>query len=102
MSTASADPPEVLVLTTISVSPQTASIIVGASERFQATAQDQHGNTISGVTFVFTSSGNAATVDSTGMAKGYRLGPRQSPQAPKESMRRFRSPFWLILRLRRS
>jgi peptidoglycan/xylan/chitin deacetylase (PgdA/CDA1 family)/uncharacterized protein YjdB len=62
------------VITTISVSPNTASVLVGATERFQAIARDQHGNVMPGVNFDFSSSGSAATVDRTGVAKGMAAG----------------------------
>ena len=62
------------VVTTISVSPKTASVAVGATEQFQATAQDQHGNVMPAITFNFSSSGSAATVDGTGLAKGMSPG----------------------------
>jgi peptidoglycan/xylan/chitin deacetylase (PgdA/CDA1 family)/uncharacterized protein YjdB len=68
------DPSTGSVLTTISVSPKTASVVVGATEQFQAIAKDQHGNAMLGVTFAFSSSGSAATVDSTGLAKGMSAG----------------------------
>jgi len=47
---------------------------VGATERFQAIARDQHGNVMPGVNFDFSSSGSAATVDRTGLAKGLSAG----------------------------
>ena len=43
---------------------------MGATERFQAIARDQHGNVMPGVNFDFSSSGSAATVDRTGLARG--------------------------------
>jgi peptidoglycan/xylan/chitin deacetylase (PgdA/CDA1 family) len=70
----SANPPTASVVTTISVSPKTASIAVGATRQFQAIAQDAEGNTLPGVAFTFSSSGNVATVDSTGLAKGISPG----------------------------
>ena len=69
-----ANPSTASVLTTISVSPKTASVALGATEQFQAIGNDQHGNTMSGVTFAFSSSGGAATVDSNGLAKGMSPG----------------------------
>ena len=58
----------------ITVLPKTASVVVGATLQYQAIAQDQHGNTIPGVEFAFTSSGTAAIVDSNGLAKGLSVG----------------------------
>ena len=62
------------VLTAISVSPNAASVVVGGTEQFHAIAKDQHGTVMSGVSFSFSSSGSAATVDSAGLAKGMSVG----------------------------
>jgi len=56
------------VLTTLSLSPNTASVTVGDTQQFQATAQDQDGNVMPDAIFTFSSSGNAATVDNSGLA----------------------------------
>jgi Bacterial Ig-like domain (group 2) len=63
-----------LVLTTISVSPTVASVVVGGTRQFQVIAKDQHGAVMSGATFAFSSSGGAATVDNSGLAKGMLVG----------------------------
>lgn len=68
------NPPAASVVTTISISPKTASVAVGATEQFQAIATDQQGNAMSGVNFIFSSSSSAATVDNTGLAKGMSAG----------------------------
>jgi peptidoglycan/xylan/chitin deacetylase (PgdA/CDA1 family) len=70
----SGNPSTAAVITTISVSPNAASVLVGAAEQFQAIARDQHGNVMPGVNFDFSSSGSAATVDRTGLAKGMSAG----------------------------
>lgn len=72
--TVGADPSATPVLSTISVSPTAASVVEGGTEQFQAIAIDQHGNSMPGVTFTFSSSGGAATVDGTGLAKGASAG----------------------------
>ena len=70
----SGNPSTSSVVTTISVSPKTASIAVGGTKQFQAIAQDAEGNAVPGVVFSFSSSGGAVTVDSTGLAKGMSPG----------------------------
>jgi hypothetical protein len=70
----SSDSPAGSDVTTISVSPTTASVMVGATVQYQAVAKDQHGNTLEGVNFAFVSSGAAATVDRVGLAKGMSVG----------------------------
>jgi peptidoglycan/xylan/chitin deacetylase (PgdA/CDA1 family) len=61
-------------LSTISVSPTAAKIMVGNAEQLQAVAKDQNGNTMAGVNFTFSSSSSAATVSSTGLVKGVAAG----------------------------
>ncbi len=56
-----------LVLTTIEVSPATASVAVNATKQFNATALDQNGAEMSGVSFAWTSSNETVgTVNQTG------------------------------------
>jgi len=63
---------------TIMVSPSSPSIDVGGTQQFSATAKDNNGNTISGVTFTWASSAtNVATIDSTGLATGVSTGTTQ-------------------------
>ena len=54
------------VLTTITVSPASASVQVGATKQFSATAKDQFGQTMSGQTFTWSASGGG-TIGSTGL-----------------------------------
>ncbi len=62
-------------IASIGVSPASASIGIGQTQPFTATAKDAHGNTMSGVTFSW-SSDNAvvATVAATGLASGAGAG----------------------------
>ena len=55
---------------TITVSPSpSANLLVGATQQFTATAKDANGNTLTGVTFTWTSTvTSVATVNSTGLA----------------------------------
>lgn len=69
-----ANSPSAPVLTAISVSPSKASVAVGATEQYQAIATDQSGNVMPDVTFTFSSSGNAAIVDSSGLATAMAVG----------------------------
>ena len=63
---------------TITVSPSSSSIAVGATQQFSASAKDSSGNTISGVTFTWASSAtNVATVNSSGLATGVSAGTSQ-------------------------
>ena len=56
------------VLTTIEVSPATANVAVGGTQQFTATAKDQNGNAITGVTLAWTSSNETVgTIDGTGL-----------------------------------
>lgn len=62
-------------IATITVSPSSASIAVGATEQFTATAKDANGNTISGVTFTWSSSSTGiATISASGLATGVAAG----------------------------
>jgi peptidoglycan/xylan/chitin deacetylase (PgdA/CDA1 family) len=70
----SLDPPQSASLATISFLPASATIPVGSTQQFQATAEDQNGRVMTGVTFAFSSSNSAASVDSRGIAKGISPG----------------------------
>ncbi|GIW33092.1 Ig-like domain-containing protein [Meiothermus sp.] len=60
---------------TIEVSPTTATKQVGHTQQFTAVAKDAGGNTISGVTFTWTSSDDGvATVNSSGLATAVAVG----------------------------
>jgi uncharacterized protein YjdB len=70
--TVNAPPP---VLTSISVSPSAFSLDVGQTRTLSATARDQFGQTMSGVTFTWSSDNAAvATVSSSGVATGVSVG----------------------------
>jgi uncharacterized protein YjdB len=70
--TVNAPPP---VLTTIDVSPSAFSLDVGQTRALSATARDQFGQTMSGVTFTWSSNNGAvATVSSSGVATGVAAG----------------------------
>ncbi|MEP6732978.1 MAG: DNA/RNA non-specific endonuclease [bacterium] len=59
----------------ITVSPSTASILVGATQQFTATAFDVSNQPITGINFTWTSSNSAsATVDASGLATGVAAG----------------------------
>ena len=63
------------VIASIMVSPSQATIMVGATQQFSATARDGTGNVVSGVTFIWNSNNQgAATVDTTGLATGVGAG----------------------------
>ena len=70
----SLDPPQSANLTTISFLPASATIPVGSTQQFQATAKDQNGRVITDVSFAFSSSNSAASIDSRGIAKGISPG----------------------------
>ncbi|CAD6492116.1 MAG: Cohesin domain protein [Candidatus Argoarchaeum ethanivorans] len=56
------------ILTTIAVTPSTATLNVGTTQVFTATAKDQYGNTMSGIVFTWTSSnGTVGTIDTNGL-----------------------------------
>ena len=62
----------------ITVSPVSPTITVGATQQFTATAKDASGNTISGVTFAWSSSATGvATINSSGLATGVSAGTTQ-------------------------
>jgi len=57
------------------MAPTSASIAVGATQQFTATAMDSSGNTISGVSFAWASSNTSvATISSSGVATGMSAG----------------------------
>jgi uncharacterized protein YjdB len=59
----------------VTVTPPSASVAVGKTTAFAAVAKDAGGNTLSGVTFAWTSSDkNVATVNSSGVTKGVAPG----------------------------
>jgi hypothetical protein len=63
------------VLTSITLSSTAASIETGATQAFTATARDQAGNTMTGMTFTWSSSNTAvATVNASGTATGAAAG----------------------------
>src|SRR6185503_17791650 len=63
------------VVTTVSVSPASASIGVGATSALQATVKDQNGNVMSGQTVTWsTSNAGVATVNSNGVVSGIAAG----------------------------
>ena len=61
------------VLSSISISPTAATVLVGSTQQFQAVAMDQDGQPMPAA-FTFSSSDNVATVSSTGLAKGMAAG----------------------------
>jgi alpha-tubulin suppressor-like RCC1 family protein/uncharacterized protein YjdB len=62
-------------VTTVTVSPTTATIDVGATQQFAATAEDAGGTTVTGVKFLWVSANaNVAVVDTTGLATGTGVG----------------------------
>lgn len=59
----------------VAVSPSSASLVVGASQQFTATAQDASGNAVTGVSINWaTSDAGVASVDDTGLATGTGAG----------------------------
>lgn len=65
----------VTVVDHVSVAPSTASIVVGGTQQFAATAFDAGNNVLSGVSFTWSSSDNAiGTVSSTGLATAVAQG----------------------------
>lgn len=63
---------------TISVSPSSPSIAVGATQQFSATAKDKNGNAITGVTFTWSSgTTSVATISSSGLATAVSAGTSQ-------------------------
>jgi Bacterial Ig-like domain (group 2) len=62
-------------LTSVTVTPPTASIAAGATQQFTAVAKDAANNTITGITFFWVSSNQSvALVDQTGLATGMNGG----------------------------
>jgi hypothetical protein len=78
-SSGSTTPPSNPVLASIAVTPASPSIAANATEQFTATAKDSNGNTMSGVTFIWTSSSTGvATINaSSGLATGVSAGTTQ-------------------------
>ncbi|MGQ0648937.1 MAG: DNA/RNA non-specific endonuclease [Gemmatimonadaceae bacterium] len=71
-------PPPPPVVTSVTVSPATATIGVGATQQFSATAFDASNQPISGVVFTWSSANvAAATVSSNGLATGVAAGSAQ-------------------------
>ncbi len=63
---------------TIAIAPLTASVPVNRTQAFTARAQDSNGNTVSNVTFSWSSSATAvASIDSSGLALGHSAGTTQ-------------------------
>jgi peptidoglycan/xylan/chitin deacetylase (PgdA/CDA1 family)/uncharacterized protein YjdB len=61
------------VVSSISISPTAATVLVGSTQQFQAVAMDQDGQPMP-ATFIFSSSNSVGTVSSTGLAKGIAVG----------------------------
>ncbi|HET7650607.1 MAG TPA: Ig-like domain-containing protein [Gammaproteobacteria bacterium] len=62
-------------ISTITLSPTSSTIAVGATQQFTATAKNANGTTVSGVTYTWKSSDtNVATVDANGLATGVAAG----------------------------
>jgi peptidoglycan/xylan/chitin deacetylase (PgdA/CDA1 family)/uncharacterized protein YjdB len=70
----SVDPPVSATLATISLLPASATIPVGSTQHFQAAAKDQNGKVMAGISFAFSSSNSAASIDNAGSAKGISQG----------------------------
>ncbi|MDB4870326.1 MAG: hypothetical protein JWL97_1330 [Gemmatimonadales bacterium] len=69
--TVTSPPPPPPVVTTVTVSPSTASIVVGATVALSATVKDALGNVMTGQSIVWsTSNAAAATVNSNGLVTG--------------------------------
>jgi hypothetical protein len=63
------------VVTTVTVAPTSASIVVGATTTLQATVKDQNGNVMTGQVVTWSSSNSsAATVNSSGVVTGVAAG----------------------------
>ena len=64
-----------LVFTSVSLTPATPTVVVGATQQLTATAQDQNGGSMSGATFTYQSSDvNKATVSTAGVVTGVAAG----------------------------
>jgi DNA/RNA endonuclease G (NUC1) len=69
------EPPPVAEIDSVAVAPITATIIVGATQSFTATAYDSEGQLITGATFTWSSSDESvATVNGNGLATGVAPG----------------------------
>ncbi len=68
------DPSAKSTIGAISVLPAASTITIGSTEQLQATATDQDGNVMPGITFTFSSSSGAASVSPTGLVKGLSAG----------------------------
>ena len=69
------EPPPTPVVTTIAVSPATASLQVGATQSLAATVKDQFGKVMSGQSVTWsTSNANSASVSSAGVVTGVAAG----------------------------
>jgi peptidoglycan/xylan/chitin deacetylase (PgdA/CDA1 family)/uncharacterized protein YjdB len=76
--TAPPPPPPPPMVTTIHISPATASINTGGTQQYTAMASDQHGLAMSGVTFTWTSSNTSvSTINSSGVATAVTAGTTQ-------------------------
>ncbi|MEK6689215.1 MAG: Ig-like domain-containing protein, partial [Gemmatimonadota bacterium] len=73
--TVTAPPVQTPVLTSISITPSAASISSSGTQQFTATAKDQFGATMSGITLNWGSSNaSAATISAAGLATGKNTG----------------------------
>src|ERR1700734_2748289 len=62
-------------LSSITLTPQTASVQVGVPQQFNATPKDQYGNSVASAPLTFASSNPAiATISATGLATGIAVG----------------------------
>ena len=65
----------VRTLTTITVSPSTATLYVGGTQQFTATAKDQYGNVLPNIIFTWTSSNTTVgTIDANGLFTAKAVG----------------------------
>ena len=69
--TVAAAPP---VVTTVTVTPSSASVVAGSTVTLQATVKDQYGNVMSGQTVTWSSNSASATVNSSGVVSGVSAG----------------------------
>jgi len=73
--TASVTVLEAPALTTITVSPSTATLYVGGTQQFTATAKDQYGNVLPNIIFTWTSSNTTVgTIDANGLFTAKAVG----------------------------
>src|SRR5208283_3629561 len=74
-STKPATTPAQPSLSSITLSPQAASVQVGVTQQFTAAPKDQYGNSMAGATLTFANSNPAiATISATGLATGIAAG----------------------------